>query len=332
MRRWQRISPSLGMLLAVWTSQAAIAGDLIMPVACDIGRTCVIQNYVDIDNGPSARDYMCGTLTYDKHNGVDFRVISQGADRTPVHVIAAADGKVLRLRDGLADLPVKGNSREAIAGNECGNGVVVGHSGDRETQYCHLAKGSIAVKPGDVVRAGDMLGAVGMSGLTEYPHLHFIVRKGGKVIDPFGSNATPGNCTAPPESEWTDDVRKRLAYTPRVVINAGFSTGAMTNEMIEAGVDAQRQPRTTAEALVAYIRAIGLKTGDEQSLVLRDPNQRIIAENRPKALLRNQAQTALFIGKKRSAASWPGGKYSATYIVKNNNELVLNRVFDIELR
>ena len=42
------------------------------------------------------------------------------------------------------------------------------------------------VRPGDEVDAGDPLGAVGITGLTTGPHLHFVIRRGGEPIDPRG--------------------------------------------------------------------------------------------------------------------------------------------------
>jgi hypothetical protein len=195
-----------------------------------------------------------------------------------------------------------------------------------------MAKDSILVKPGDTVRAGQVIGTVGMSGLTEYPHLHFIVRREGKVIDPFGISLIPGACDNHTESEWTDDARVRLAYSPRAVLNFGFATEAVTNDMIEVDAVSQRKPTTKSEALVVYVRTIGLKTGDDQSLTLRDPDGRIIAEKGPVAVTQNQAQTILFIGKKRSTESWLGGVYSATYIVGRNGAPMLNQVFRHDLR
>ena len=52
-----------------------------LPIACEPGRTCYIQNYTDVDPSASARDYKCGTLTYDGHNGTDFRLPSLASQR-----------------------------------------------------------------------------------------------------------------------------------------------------------------------------------------------------------------------------------------------------------
>ena len=49
------------------------------PIACQLGRDCFIQHYVDQDPGPGAKDYRCGVMTYDKHNGVDIRLPSLAA-------------------------------------------------------------------------------------------------------------------------------------------------------------------------------------------------------------------------------------------------------------
>jgi murein DD-endopeptidase MepM/ murein hydrolase activator NlpD len=83
------------------------------------------------------------------------------------------------------DISVKAKGKESVQGTECGNAVVIGHEGGLETQYCHMARGSVAVRPGDTVKAGQRIGRIGLSGLTEYPHLHFTVRLNGKVVDPF---------------------------------------------------------------------------------------------------------------------------------------------------
>jgi len=66
------------------------AFQLVLPIACDIGRTCLVQHLVDRDPGPGARDYMCGTLTNDGHNGVDFRVPGLASMRAGVDVLTAA--------------------------------------------------------------------------------------------------------------------------------------------------------------------------------------------------------------------------------------------------
>ncbi len=43
---------------------------LEVPLACRFGETCFIQQYFDHDPGPGAKDYRCGPMVYDGHDGV----------------------------------------------------------------------------------------------------------------------------------------------------------------------------------------------------------------------------------------------------------------------
>ena len=56
-----------------------------------------------------------------------------------------------------------------------GNHVVIAHEGGEHSVYAHLQPGSLKVKVGDTVKAGDVLGLVGTSGNSTEPHLHFHV-------------------------------------------------------------------------------------------------------------------------------------------------------------
>jgi hypothetical protein len=323
-------APLLSLALLARFAIAAFAGDLALPVACDIGRTCFIQNYIDIDPGPAAKDFMCGTLTYEGHNGIDFRLPSLVEQQ--VHVLAAAAGEVLRTRDGITDILVNDRGRSEVNGSECGNGVIVKHKGDRETQYCPLAKGSIRVKPGDMVTAGHVLGDIGLSGLTEYPHLHFILRRNGKVIDPLADGRVPGECSGSAKSHWQARVQAQLVYSPRTLLNFGFTTIPVSNEAVEAGETTRRQPTVASEAIIAFVRTIGLKAGDVQLLTMRDPAGQVIAENRSAALASNKAQAMLFTGRKRLEGNWDRGRYTATYVISSDGQTLFTKHFETDFR
>lgn len=294
-----------------------------MTAACEVGRTCYIQNYVDIDPAPSAKDYRCGTRSYEAHNGTDFRLPSLKAQLAGVDVVAAAAGQVSRVRDSVADGVLLKSGRDAVKDTECGNGVMIEHSDGWETQYCHMAKGSIRVKSGDAITSGEPLGQIGLSGLTEYPHLHFTVRRKGKIVDPFAYGAPENTCSGG-TSLWDSALRDQLAYREREVLNGGFSSGAVTMEAIESG-GAEKEVSRDAPALVVFIRAMGLKTGDLQKLVLRSPSGQVIAENRAAPLEANKAQIMIFAGRKRPLTGWDAGVYRAKYSVEHDGEIVLDK-------
>lgn len=76
--------------------------------------------------------------------------------------------------------------------NGYGNLVILRHADGRETRYGHSEK--LFVKEGDMVRAGEKIAAVGSTGKSTGPHLHFEVRRNGVPLDPknFLTNVLPG--------------------------------------------------------------------------------------------------------------------------------------------
>lgn len=328
--RFLRVVWVVGILVFPAAALAEDAPVLALPIACEPGRNCFIQNYVDADPSSAARDYQCGSLTYDGHNGTDFRLPSMAAQQAGVEVLAAAAGRVTRRRDGIPDLSVRGGGASKVKDIECGNGVVIEHSAGWQTQYCHMARGSLRVEIGDRVEARQAIGRVGLSGLTEYPHLHFIVRHRGEIVDPFAHEAPPGSCGGG-RGLWEAALQRPFAYRARWVLNAGFASGSVTMVTLEAEA-AEQRPGRDAPSLVAYARAIGLKAGDVQTMVLSGPNGQVLARHEAKPLERDQAQSLVFAGVRRPPAGWPEGTYPARFLVLRNGNAVLEQEFDIELR
>lgn len=315
-------------LLAPAAASAPERPSLGFPLACELGRTCEIQHYVDRDAGPGTRDYRCGLKTYDKHNGVDIRLLDMAAQRAGVAVLAAAAGKVTATRDGVADVSVRTGGAASVAKIECGNGVVIDHGGGWSTQYCHMAKGSIAVKKDQVVAAGTPIGRVGLSGATEFPHLHVMVRHDGQVVDPFAPDMTAA-CGAPQTPLWAPAVAAKMTYRAGAVLNAGFTSIQPTMDQVEAG----GLPRVGPDApmLLAYARGIALLPGDLVELELKGPDGALIAKSQRQPLANWRAQDLVYVGRKRPATGWPKGTYVADYRVIRQGKPALSRRFELRL-
>ncbi|MBP6878626.1 MAG: M23 family metallopeptidase [Phenylobacterium sp.] len=275
------------------SADAATGLQLAFPVACTVGRDCEVQNYVDRGPGPGAKDYRCGSNTYEGHGGVDIRIPDMAAQHTGVAVLAAAAGRVARLRDGVADVSVTEIGHAALNGQDCGNGVVIDHGGGWETRYCHLAKGSLEVKVGDEVAVGQSLAAIGLSGATEYPHAHVTVRRNGKMVDPSAPNLPLGTCDpATSAGMWTPAAAQAMGYKAGVVLNAGFAGAPVSMEAIEAGGIA---PATrNSPTLIAYVRAINLRGGDVQQITVVGPDGKTVAAGDQSPLGRAKAQYMMF--------------------------------------
>lgn len=311
-------------------ASAAVDGAprLTFPVACRIGESCEVQNYVDRDPGPGVKDYRCLSRTYADHGGVDIRLPDMAAQKRGVDVLAAAAGTVLRVRDDMSDVSVRRTGTGAVDGRDCGNGLVIDHGGGWETQYCHMARGSLRVRPGQAVAAGEPVGRIGLSGMTEYPHLHITVRREGETVDPFAP-AGGETCRAQ-DPLWDAAAMAQLGYKRQAVLNTGFTSEAVEMEVLEAG----GLPAADAEApaLVAYVRAINLEPGDVQELTIHGPAGGVVATSQAEPIARPRAQQMMFVGKKRPVAGWPSGQYRATYVVVGaDGREVVREAFDIGL-
>ena len=116
------------------------------------------------------------------HEGIDY-VHDDPAVET-VDVVAAAAGTVAYVRLGCPQssaLLHNESLRECGAG--WGNHVVVDHGGGLFTRYAHLDPADVAVRVGDAVDRGDLLGGMGNSGRSETRHLHFELGTAGEPFD-----------------------------------------------------------------------------------------------------------------------------------------------------
>jgi murein DD-endopeptidase MepM/ murein hydrolase activator NlpD len=126
------------------------------------------------------------------HAGVDFGA-SWGSP-----IVAAADGQVVGA---------------GWAGGY-GRQVRIAHGGGMTTTYSHMS--ALVAAPGSFVRAGQLIGYVGSSGLSTGPHLHYEVLAGGRPVNPlsvrFASVQVVDNHVA-------DAVKARLKQLLSVGIN-----------------------------------------------------------------------------------------------------------------
>ena len=318
--------------IAAWTGNADAAPKFALPMDCRPGIDCFIQNYVDLDPGESAIDHRCGGQTYDGHKGTDIRLRDAEALRKGVKVLAAARGKVTAIRDGMDDISIRSTSADSLKGKECGNGVVIDHGSGWVTQYCHMRKGSIRVKPGASVKAGTVLGTVGLSGMTEFAHLHFEIRRDKAIVDPFtATTVSPkkNRSCVPRASLWTSRAAAQLAYRPVTLLAASFTSGTPTLEGIEEREP--ERPTSVSPALIAWVRVLGVRAGDVETLTVTDPLNRDFATSGRKTLDRGKAQWLSFAGRKRKVPSWPLGNYKARYTLERDGKVLLEKEFSFSL-
>jgi murein DD-endopeptidase MepM/ murein hydrolase activator NlpD len=105
------------------------------------------------------------------HEGVDFSA-------TPgTEMVATGDGVVF-------------SAERSKSGY--GNQIIIDHGFGYKTMYAHLQ--SFKVRTGERVKRGQVIGAVGSTGKSTSPHLHYEVWKNNKPVDPinyFFNDLTP---------------------------------------------------------------------------------------------------------------------------------------------
>jgi murein DD-endopeptidase MepM/ murein hydrolase activator NlpD len=237
-----------------------------LPIRCVVGVTCFIQQLPDMDPAVGKSiDPFCGDMTYDGLHGTDIRIlsVSQLADNVPV--IASAAGKVLRVRDGMADHLVETRQdRLAIKGRDCGNGVVIDDGGGETVQYCHMKQGSVLVRPGMTVAKGQQIGSIGVSGDTEFPHVHIGVRQDNHLVDPSTGRRITDGCVAPADARplWDADIAKYFLNLHTEILAIGLSGRPVTgNQLVREGPPPP--PTSSDNLLIGWTWVANLEPGQQ---------------------------------------------------------------------
>lgn len=324
-------------LLSLVFSAPAGAFELEVPIGCQPGKDCFIQNYVDLnyrENAKSYHDYTCGIRSYDGHEGTDFRVADEAAMEAGTKVLAAAGGTVTNLRDGMKDITIRDISHPRIKGSECGNNVLVTHKDGWTTKYCHLKNGSIHVRKGESVNTGDVLGEVGLSGETEFPHLHLTLRHYGDMIDPF-TGLMQRDCEQPlPEESnplWSKAAMAQLPYVSTGIISTGFTSRPPVKRDIEKNGNGEAWIVASAERIAFWVYGFGLRQGDQLIISLQSPKGKILQILNQRVSQNKSSFYYPLSIVREGVENWPEGMYEGRVKIyradeKGNKSLALEQV------
>ncbi len=239
-----------------------------------------------------------------------------------VPVLAGAPGVVRSARDGMVDVALTdAASRERIAGRECGNGVVLDHENGWQTQYCHLHRGTVRVKKSERVERGQELGLIGLSGQTEFPHVHVTVRHQGQAIDPFTGQTSMAGCGGAGASMWHTE--QPVSYEPFALYHAGFAGSPPQIDAIRAGTVEDMPPNATSAALVLWVDILGIEAGDQVRFHLTGPDGGVVLDH-VTTIARTRARHFAFAGARRKTDTWQPGIYRGEItLVRENQEPAL---------
>ncbi|MDO5532555.1 M23 family metallopeptidase [Sutterella sp.] len=161
----QIISPDKTVHEAFWFSDGEKAGSFYTLDGRSASQTFlrVPLDIKDVSSefAPLRRHPVTGQLR--PHNGTDLRA-PQGS-----RILAAADGRVTRV---------------AFERRGYGNYVQIDHGLGRTTLYAHMQRVQKGIRPGVLVKKGQLIGLVGRTGLATGPHLHYELMIDGVQINP----------------------------------------------------------------------------------------------------------------------------------------------------
>jgi murein DD-endopeptidase MepM/ murein hydrolase activator NlpD len=229
---------------------------LELPVGGIESKDWVVNYFVAHPDRDQFRDYRGGRKTYPlqidderRHTGTDFNVPNFRWMDSGFPVYASADGEVICVHDGESD---RNTCRRSPGG--LGNSVEIEHSNEFSSRYGHLKRGSILVEQGQQVVAGERIGAIGSSGSSDGPHLHFeLLDRDGNIVDP----CQEGYWISPPKY-----------CPPFAIMDFGVQHGSI-GSLSESKTPPRRNVRSvrSGECIGVSVFIAGLKPNEEIAIV-----------------------------------------------------------------
>jgi murein DD-endopeptidase MepM/ murein hydrolase activator NlpD len=300
-------------------------GSLGLPVSCVVGTECFVQQMPDIDPSPGVLDPLCGQSAYQGHDGWDIRLRSLRDITQDVPVLAVADGKVARTRDGIADqIYQDAEDKGRVAEKECGNGLLIEHAGGVSSQYCHLKNASVLTQPGAQVQKGQRIGAIGSSGLAEFPHVHLSIRLNGKLVEPLTGkplgNANPA-CGDLSGSLFETAAVRALDRSSVAILEYGLADAAPNlADLVRNGAPPLAKER--GNATVAWLWVINVEAGYRFRFKLVGPDENVLVDQTTEALLKRKANYLAYVGRKSAIRS---GKYRLHVEILNDDKSIQSK-------
>jgi len=139
----------------------------LMPITVN-NTTTVDQRYAQDWNyiDPKTGDAVKGNATIPEN------ILGYGKE-----LYAVSNGRIVDIKDGIPDNEIFTLPPFSFE-NGPGNYVIIDIGNNLYACYMHLIPGSLKVKKGDIVKEGDIIGLLGNSGMSDFPHLHFEVVTG----------------------------------------------------------------------------------------------------------------------------------------------------------
>ncbi len=98
-----------------------------------------------------------------------------------------------------------------------GNYIKIRHNGTFSTQYLHMSKFAKGIHVGSIVKQGDIIGYVGMTGHASGPHVCYRFWENGQQVDPLKIKMPPAKPIDPKiKDQYLKDIQKYIKQLDRI--------------------------------------------------------------------------------------------------------------------
>lgn len=306
-------------LLVLIVSNTTKAFELQFPVSCQIMGDCWVTNLVDLrGNNNQNEDYMCGKKSTNNSNSTHISLRNPSQTSRNYAVIAAEDGIIKTARN---------------VGGFCGYRIVIDHGNGWETSYCHLKPKTIIVNEGDAVKQGQIIGALGMSGQANWPHLSFAVIRNGMIFDPYSGRSNIEGCTTTNLSPlWKDNISP--PYEPAHLTGIGFTIGYPTDPQIIHGMDPAAEISSKTTQIALWGMMMNILKGDDIHMQILNPYGEIYNETHIIAKA-NRDYYPIYYSVNRKNMLWDLGHYIGKITITRNvngKKITAGKFTTVEIR
>lgn len=313
-----KTSQILAVFLLLLSSPLS-ALELQFPVACRLMENCWITNHVDLDRDKGyAEDYMCGSKTTDGSKSTHISLGSLSAIKQKIPVIAVADGQISVAQHNTGF---------------CGTRVLIDHGGGWESNYCHLDPKTLQVHEGQHVKQNQILGSIGNSGQTDWPHLSYALLRNGMVFDPFSGRTNLEGCSRASQPLWINKMNP--LYEPAQVTAIGFNFGFLNGNDIKAGAlkSATAMKHDTPQ-ISLWTLMMNVQKGDKIEMQIITPSGRHL-KKKTITVKKSKKYYPVYLSTLRGNFLWDKGIYKGVITITRNvngNDIRTGKFTSVELR
>lgn len=190
-----------------------------------------------------------------------------------------------------------------------------------------MLKDSITIKENQEVKKGQVLGFVGLSGKTEFPHLHITVKRNNIVLDPFlGTEPSINyNCNNSSQTDkaslWDDATYAKLKYIDTAILNFYTTTKIPTKFLARTGQYRESTIDKNSKNIILWADIMGVQKGDNILFEIVDTNGNNVFKS-IQEVPKKYVLYFIYAGERLNKNKFSKGEYTSKLTLTRDNKVV----------